>query len=96
MKNIKHQTKEHNRLIYYLCLLNLIFVTFACQQKGSGDLLLSTADSLMSTRPDSALYLLENICLSEIKTPAQNAKYALLLTQAQDKNYIIPTTDSYA
>lgn len=94
MKNIKHQTKEHNRLIYYLCLLNLIFVTFACQQKGSGDLLLSTADSLMSTRPDSALYLLENICLSEIKTPAQNAKYALLLTQAQDKNYIIPTTDS--
>ena len=94
MKNIKHQTKEHNRLIYYLCLFNLIFVTFACQQKGSGDLLLSTADSLMSTRPDSALYLLENICLSEIKTPAQNAKYALLLTQAQDKNYIIPTTDS--
>lgn len=94
MKNLKHQTKEHNRLIYYLCLFNLIFVTFACQQKGSGDLLLSTADSLISTRPDSALYLLENICLSEIKTPAQKAKYALLLTQAQDKNYITPTTDS--
>lgn len=34
MKNIKHPTKEHNRLIYYLCLFNLIFVTFACQQKG--------------------------------------------------------------
>ena len=83
MKNLKHQTKEHNRLIYYLCLFNLIFVTFACQQKGSGDLLLSAADSLMPTRPDSALYLLENICLSEIKTPAQKAKYALLLTQAQ-------------
>lgn len=94
MKNLKHQTKEHNRLIYYLCLFNLIFVTFACQQKGSGDLLLSAADSLMPTRPDSALYLLENICLSEIKTPAQKAKYALLLTQAQDKNYITPTTDS--
>lgn len=94
MKDIKQQTKEHNRLIYYLCLFNLIFVTFACQQKGSGDLLLSTADSLMSTRPDSALYLLENICISEIKAPAQKAKYALLLTQAQDKNYIPPTTDS--
>lgn len=94
MKNIKHPTKEHNRLIYYLCLFNLIFVTFACQQKGSGDLLLSAADSLMSTRPDSALYLLENVCVSEIKTPAQNAKYALLLTQAQDKNYVTPTTDS--
>lgn len=48
----------------------------------------------MSTRPDSALYLLENVCVSEIKTPAQNAKYALLLTQAQDKNYVTPTTDS--
>ncbi|MBD3590989.1 lipopolysaccharide assembly protein LapB [Bacteroides sp. GM023] len=94
MKSLKHQTKKHNRLIYYLCLFNLIFVTFACQQKGSGNLLLSTADSLMSTRPDSALYLLENICLSEIKTPAQKAKYILLLTQAQDKNYITPTTDS--
>lgn len=94
MKNIKHQTKEHNRLIYYLCLFNLIFVAFACQQKGNGDLLLSTADSLMSARPDSALYLLESICVSEIKTPAQKAKYALLLTQAQDKNYITPTTDS--
>ena len=94
MKSVKHQTKEHNRLIYYFCLFNLTFVTFACQQKGSGDLLLSTADSLMSTRPDSSLYLLKNICLSEIKTPAQKAKYALLLTQAQDKNYITPTTDS--
>lgn len=94
MKNIKHQTKEHNRLIYYFCLFYLIFVTFACQQKGSGNLLLSTVDSLMSTRPDSSLYLLENICLSEIKTPAQKAKYALLLTQAQDKNYITPITDS--
>ncbi len=94
MKTVKHQTKKHNRPIYYLCLFNLIFITFACQQKGDGDLLLSTVDSLMSTRPDSALYLLENICVSEMKTPAQRAKYALLLTQAQDKNYIIPTTDS--
>ena len=93
MKNVKHQTKR-NRLIYYLCLFNLIFVTFACQQKENGDLLLSTADSLMSTRPDSALHLLENICVSEIKTSAHKAKYALLLTQAQDKNYITPTTDS--
>ncbi|MEY8685415.1 hypothetical protein AB9N12_04485 [Bacteroides sp. AN502(2024)] len=94
MKNVKHQSKGHNRLIYYLCLFNLIFITFACQQIKNGDLLLSTADSLMSTHPDSALHLLENICLSEIKTPAHRAKYALLLTQAQDKNYIAPTTDS--
>lgn len=94
MKNVKHQTKKHNRLIYYLCLFNLIFVTFACQQKENGDLLLSTADSLMPTRPDSALHLLEKICVSEIKAPAHKAKYALLLTQAQDKNYITPTTDS--
>lgn len=94
MKNVKHQTKEHNRLIYYLCLFNLIFIIFACQQKGSENLLLSAADSLMPTRPDSALYLLENICLSEIKKPSQKAKYILLLTQAQDKNYITPTTDS--
>ncbi len=94
MKTVKHQTKKHNRPIYYLYLFNLIFITFACQQKGDGDLLLSTVDSLMSTRPDSALHLLENICVSEMKTPAQRAKYALLLTQAQDKNYIIPTTDS--
>lgn len=94
MKNLKHQTKKRNRLIYCLCLFNLILATSACQQKGSGDLLLSTVDSLMSTHPDSALYLLESTCISEMKTSALRAKYALLLTQAQDKSYIIPTTDS--
>lgn len=94
MKRLRCQTIEHNRLRHCLYLFNLICIIFACQQKENGDLLLSTADSLMPTRPDSALHLLENICLPEIKAPMQKAKYALLLTQAQDKNYITPTTDS--
>ena len=91
---MKNQTKRLYTPIYYLCLFHLIFVIFACQQKVSKDSLLSTADSLMSTHPDSALHLLENISFPKIKTTAEKAKYALLLTLAQDKNYITPITDS--
>lgn len=43
------------------------------------------ADSLMQLRPDSALNILKNISPKKLSTRADNAYYALLLTQAQDK-----------
>lgn len=86
--------KQIYRLAYSLLSLIFILFTSACQQREKENILLSAVDSLMSTRPDSALHLLESTCLSHMQTDADKAQYALLLTQAQDKNYIVPTSDS--
>lgn len=55
---------------------------------------LAEADSLMQIRPDSALHLLESILVKRLATQADAARYALLMTQARDKNYIIQMDDS--
>lgn len=55
---------------------------------------LDQADSLLSSRPDSALRLLEAIPAASIRTQADRARYALLLTQAQDENHIFLQNDS--
>lgn len=47
--------------------------------------LLLQADSLMDTRPDSALSLLQTIDTATIPTLADRALYLLLLTQAEYK-----------
>ncbi len=79
---------------------NSIFILFvmlfiqACYSFHEQETLLQAADSLMKLRPDSALFLLENMSLDKLPTPADQAKYALLLTQARDKNYITHTSDS--
>ncbi len=53
------------------------------------------ADSLMQVGcADSALAVLENISAKELVFSSSQARYALLLTQARDKNYILHTDDS--
>lgn len=51
------------------------------------------ADSLMQFRPDNALNILKSISSEKLSTRADNAYYALLLTQAQDKNFIVQKDD---
>lgn len=75
-----------------IILLSTILLT-ACTIQAPQELLIRT-DSIMQTHPDSALHLLENIPLKSLKTKADIAYYALLLTQARDKNYILQTDDS--
>ena len=48
----------------------------------------------MQFRPDSALNILKSISSEKLSTRADNAYYALLLTQAQDKNFIVQKDDS--
>ena len=50
------------------------------------------AENLMSTKPDSALTLLKNIPVTNIKGEEIAARYALLKSMALDKNYIDTTT----
>ena len=52
---------------------------------------LSQAETLMGERPDSALAVLQQIDASELSGRKAQAKYALLLSQALDKNYIDKT-----
>lgn len=76
------------------CFLSLMLILIACQQQEKEMVLLDKADSLMSTCPYEALQLLESTSLLEMPTPASRAKYIVLLTQALDKNYKTPTSDS--
>ncbi len=55
---------------------------------------LSAADAAMDDNPHRALALLDSLDADRLCGRAQQAKYALLYTQAQDKNYIDETNDS--
>lgn len=48
----------------------------------------------MLSKPDSALNLLKNFSIQEMPNKSAKAMYALLLTQALDKNYIHHQNDS--
>ena len=53
-----------------------------------------TAESLLDSRPDSALTLLSAIRSSTLNTQKEKAYYALLMSAALDKNYIDVQSDS--
>lgn len=55
---------------------------------------LSVADSLIDIEPDSAYRLLQTLDGEAIYEPANEALYALLLTQARYKNYVQNENDS--
>ena len=50
--------------------------------------ILLLADSLMQSRPDSSLQLLEEVSAPQKMGTTDRAWYALLLTQAKYKNYV--------
>ncbi len=55
---------------------------------------LSSAENCMEAHPDSALNLLKRIPNPESLHGKAQADYSLLMTQAMDKNYIKPESDS--
>ena len=78
---------------YILCYL-LAFSFTGCQDRKGTAPILTEAEALMYTRPDSALQMLEAISQSEQLTGKEQADYALLLTQARSRNRITATSDS--
>lgn len=52
------------------------------------------AEELMNEKPDSALIILKGLDKTKGLNDSQNARYALLYSQALDKNYIDETNDS--
>lgn len=53
---------------------------------------MDAAESLMESRPDSAMKILEGIDKKELKSGRGKARYALLMSMALDKNYVDTTT----
>ena len=80
--------------LYSLIVLLLILLFGACSDPKHVTESLHRAEALMNEHPDSALNLLKGIAQTELQTPAHHARYALLYSQALDKNYIDLTSDS--
>ena len=79
--------------LYTITVLLLLCIT-ACQKQSFMADKLHRAEALMNEHPDSALNLLKGIAQPELKTQEHRARYALLYSQALDKNYIDKTNDS--
>ena len=75
-----------------ILLLMTIVVFAACDRNTPILEQMDMAENLMNTKPDSALTLLKNIPVTNIKGKEITARYALLKSMALDKNYIDTTT----
>lgn len=71
----------------YASLLIILGLFCSCSQKETSDVL-NKIEGYMEVHPDSALLLLNQIPNPENLHGKQSADYALLLTQARDKNFL--------
>ena len=77
-----------------LSLLLLLLAFTACGDKKAVTDVLNRAEALMNEHPDSALNLLRTLTFDDFQKEKNRARYALLHSQALDKNYIDVTSDS--
>ena len=84
------------RIKTILAVVVTAMTIFSCKDVRNSEVyrLLTDVDSYIEVRPDSALAVLEGIDKSELTSKELEAKYALLLSQALDKNYIDLQSDS--
>ncbi|MBR0023606.1 MAG: hypothetical protein IJP59_03245, partial [Muribaculaceae bacterium] len=80
------------KLLYISLTLMFITITMSCSRGVDKRLVL--ADTLMWTRPDSSLAILEAINRDSLQGEENLAYYALLLTQAQFRCNIQLTSDT--
>lgn len=79
-------------LINIILLAAVLLTTGSCDRRGAAWKTLDMAESLMDSKPDSALAVLESIPVSKVKGKEVSARYALLKSMALDKNCIDTTT----
>ena len=80
--------------ILYIGIILLLLGITGCRKHYPVAEKLLQAETVMNEHPDSALNLLKGIAQTELQTQAHHARYALLYSQALDKNYIDLTSDS--
>ena len=83
--------------LYHLCplwLLAIVLLT-ACSGNPKVDALIACADSLMASRPDSSLHLLDSVEAQMADAPKSvRMRYQLLRHKAMNKAYVTFTSDS--
>lgn len=80
---------KHNSFLFIV--ISILFV--ACGSNNPQIEWLNRAEAIMNTAPDTALALLDSIDSQQLSR-VDNARYALLRSQALDKNHIDVTNDS--
>ena len=70
----------------------IVLLSIACNTRVNYNKYLIAIDSLIVQQPDTALSMLEAFPTNSLQTQADSAYYGLLMTEARDKNYIIPDT----
>ena len=73
----------------------IIIALAACTTHQGTRAQLDQAEALMTEHPDSALSILQEVDEAQLSTKAQQARFALLLSMALDKNYIDIASDSF-
>ena len=86
--------KHTSRHTIYICGILLFLMITGCRKQYPVAEKLLQAEAVMNEHPDSALNLLKGIEQPELQTREHHARYALLYSQALDKNYIDLTSDS--
>ena len=77
-----------------LSILILLLAFTACSDRKAVTDVLNRAEAVMNESPDSALNLLRTLTFDDFQKEKNHARYALLHSQALDKNYIDVTNDS--
>ena len=81
--------------LLYSLIISLCLLISSCNHGSVTTSILSESEKVITEYPDSALKLLQSIPNPEGLTGKAQADYALLYSQALDKNYIdTPTTPS--
>ena len=80
------------RLLWVLVIAFIAGSVFSCTYNSESEKRLTSAEALMNQHPDSALAILQGIDRSSLSSDKGKARYALLMSQALDKNYIDTTT----
>lgn len=84
-----------NRPIRYIILLFLsmfLLMAVCCNRHDEADRRMDKAESLMVSKPDLALMMLDSVTPEMLSGKREKARYALLKSMALDKNYIDTTT----
>lgn len=73
---------------YYIYIIGIILCLASCKNHSEEWEKLQDVETYIEEQPDSALAVLQDIRPENLATPKEQAKHALLLSMAMDKNYI--------
>ena len=88
---MKSKMYFHIWKIVPVMILSVFLCVAGCGGSSSVFRQLDIAESLMESRPDAALIILDSIKTSDLDGKSQQARYALLKSMALDKNYVDTT-----